>query len=137
MGGFVVAETLRGLNEQQKIGRLQLGDRLFANDRENHIFQITAQFFGVLLESVGSYLTNYFRATNSKVSRSLASFSSLACFFPHRDHNPFGRRLFCVITPMAGIFQGNRRIRAKMQKFLLALKPCKAILHNLLPVAVT
>ena len=51
----------------------------------------------VFSESVGSYLANHSRATNSKVSRSSRSFAStasLACFFPHRDQSPWQATLW-------------------------------------------
>lgn len=40
VGCFVMAETLRGLNDLQKVGRFKLGDRFPANGRENRIFKI-------------------------------------------------------------------------------------------------
>ena len=92
MSRFVMAETLRGLNELQKVGRLQLGDRLSANDRENRIFQIAAQFFWRAFRRASAHTWRTTPAPQtqkvSRSSRSLASFSSLACFFFRRGQFP-------------------------------------------------
>ena len=116
VGCFVMTETLRGLNDLQKVGRLKLGDRLSTNDRENRIFQITAQFFGVLFGEcrlvLGEPLPRHkFKGVPFFPLFGEFFFSGLLFFLA--GINPFGKRLSGVITPMAGIFQGNRRIRAK------------------------
>jgi len=125
MSRFVMAETLRGLNELQEVGRLKLSDRLSANDRENRILQIAAQFLGVLFGERRLVLGEPFPRHKLKgipLFPLFGEFFFSGLLFLLTGVNPLGKQFLGVITPMAGIFQRNRRIRAKAQQFLLALK---------------
>ena len=125
VGCFVMAETLRGLNELQEVGRLKLSDRLSANDRENRILQIAAQFLGVLFGERRLVLGEPFPRHKLKgipLFPFFGEFFFSGLLFLFAGINPPGKQFLGFIAPMAGVFQGNRRICAKAQQLLLALK---------------
>ena len=123
VGCFVMAETLRGLNELQKVGRFKLGDRLSANDRENRIFQITAQFFGVLFREsrfvLGEPFPRHKFKSVARSSRSLASFSSLACFFSSPGSIPLASNSLASSRRWRASFRETAGYAPKLNNFCL------------------
>ena len=105
-----MAETLRGLNDLQKVGRFKLGDRFSANDRENRIFQITAQFFGVLFRECRLVLDEPLTRQNSTVSacpQTCRPCATICCQSP--SHAGTGRRHQKVFAPCRWLWRSAQR----------------------------